>query len=75
MVRPAVLPDGLGGNGSTCCATVALGAATISQDRLTVSSSAFVAQNIAAPSTIAFVLAVMCVLRALHAKVADDMKG
>src|SRR6516165_3159457 len=74
MVRPAVLPDGLGGNGSTCCATLALGAATISQDRLTASSSAFVAENIAAPSIIVFVLAVMCVLRELRAKVAEGVR-
>src|SRR6516165_3486849 len=75
MVRPAVLPDGLGGNGSTCCATLALGAATIRQHRLTASSSAFVAQNIAAPSIFGFVLAVMCVLHELRVKVADGMKA
>src|SRR6516164_8552009 len=57
MVRLAILPDGLGGNGSTSCATLALGAATIRQNRLTASSSAFVAQNIAAPSIIVFALA------------------
>src|SRR6516162_10536373 len=74
MVRLAILPDGLGGNGSTSCA-LALGAATIRQDRLTASSSAFVAQDIAAPSIIVFVLAVMCVLPELRAKVADRMKG
>src|SRR6516165_8489550 len=67
MVRLAILPDGLGGNGSTSCATLALGAATIRQHRLTASSSAFVAQNIAAPSIIVFVLAVMCVLHELRA--------
>src|SRR6516162_1543309 len=73
MVRLAILPDGLGGNGSTSCA-LALGAATIRQDRLAASSSAFVAQDIAAPSIIVFVLAVMCVLPELRAKVADRMK-
>ena len=75
MVRLEILPDGLGGNGSTSCATLVLGAATIRQDRRTATSSVFAAQNIAAPFIIAFVLAVMCVLRALHAKVADGMKG
>src|SRR6516225_6251321 len=72
MVRLAILPDGLGGNGSTSCATLALGAATIRQDRLTASSSAFVAQNIAAPSILVFVLAVMSVLRQSEC---EGMKG
>src|SRR6516164_3648867 len=64
MVRLAILPDGLGGNGSTSCATLALGAATIRQDRLIANSRAFIAQNIAAHSIVVFVLAVMCVLPA-----------
>src|SRR6516164_10641241 len=75
MVRLAILPDGLGGNGSTSCATLALGAATIRQDRLTANSSAFIARNIAAHSIVVFVLAVMCVLPALCVSPVLDQKG
>src|ERR1700730_6657005 len=48
IVRLAMLPEGLGGNGRTSCAIAGVGVASVKHVRLVASNSPFVTQEIAA---------------------------